>query len=153
MTPPMVDPLRDAAVCRTLYLFAQGIDLREWDTLRSVLADEVTIDYTSYRGGEPVVMAAQDWIGKARRRFATMTATQHSMTNPRVDGTGEQVTCRMYVEAHHVAVIDGTEESCRIGGEYVDELHLIEGDWLITTLRLDVRWFQGNRAVLDLPTN
>lgn len=147
----MVDPIRDAGVCDTLYRFAQGIDLREWDTLRSVFADEITVDYTSYRGGEPTVMAADGWVAKAQRRFATMTATQHSMTNPRVAGIGDTAACRMYVEAHHVAVVDGREEHCRIGGEYRDELRLIEERWLITTLRLDVRWYQGNRDVLNLP--
>lgn len=151
MTVTTTDHVRDAQVCRTLYRFAQGIDLREWDTLRSVFADEITVDYTSYRGGEPVVMSADDWVAKAQRRFATMAATLHSMTNPRVEGVGERVTCRMYVEAHHVAVIDGIEEHCRIGGEYRDELHLVDGQWLITTLRLDVRWYHGNRDVLNLP--
>lgn len=147
----MADPIRDAEVCGTLYRFAQGIDLREWDTLRSVFADEITVDYTSYRGGEPTIMAADDWVTKAQRRFATMAARQHSMTNPRVEGTDTSATCRMYVEAHHVAVIDGREEHCRIGGEYRDELQRIDGQWLITILRLDVRWYQGNRDVLDLP--
>ena len=147
----MVDAIRDAGVCDTLYRFAQGIDLREWETLRSVFADEITVDYTSYRGGDPVVMTADDWVAKAQRRFATMTATQHSMTNPRVDGSNATATCRMYVEAHHAAVIDGQEEHCRIGGEYRDELRLNDGQWLITTLRLDVRWYQGNRNVLNLP--
>ncbi len=149
----MRDRERDADVCTTLYRFAQGIDLREWDLLRSVFAEEITVDYTSYRGGAPTVMAADDWVAKAQRRFATMTATQHSMTNPRVEGTDDQATCRMYVEAHHVAVIDDREEHCRIGGEYRDELRLIDGAWLVTTLRLDVRWYQGNRDVLNLPVN
>lgn len=149
MTTP--DPARDLAVAGVLYRFAEGIDLRERDVLRSVFTDEITVDYTSYRGGEPAVMAADDWVAKAQRRFVTMAATQHSMTNPRVEGVGERVTCRMYVEAHHVAVIDGREEHCRIGGEYRDELRLNDGQWLITTLRLDVRWYQGNRDVLNLP--
>ncbi len=147
----MTDPQTRLEVCATLYRFAEGIDLREWDLLRSVLADEITVDYTSYRGGEPAVMSADEWVAKAQRRFATMTATQHSMTNPRVESDGDTATCRMYVEAHHIAVIDGQDEHCRIGGEYRDELRLIDGQWLITTLRLDVRWYQGNRDVLNLP--
>lgn len=146
-----MDVQRDALVVLTLYRFAQGIDLREWDTLRSVFTDEITVDYTSYRGGEPISITADDWVARARRRFDTMAATQHSMTNPRVDVSGDFATCRMYVEAHHVAVIDGQEEHCRIGGEYADELAHADGRWRITTLRLDVRWYQGNREVLNLP--
>ena len=150
---PAPDPARDLAVAGVLYRFAEGIDLRDWELLRSAFADEITVDYTSYRGGEPVIMAADAWVSRAQRRFATMAATQHSMTNPRVEGDDDTATCRMYVEAHHVAVIDGREGHCRVGVEYRDELQLIDGQWLITTLRLDVRWYHGNRDVLNLPVD
>lgn len=146
-----MDVQRDALVAQTLYRFAEGIDLRDWELLRSVFTDKLTVDYTSYRGGEPIEMTADDWVAKAQRRFATMVATQHSMTNPRVEDDGDVAACRMYVEAHHVAVVDGVEEHCRIGGEYRNVLELIDGRWLVSTLQLNVRWLQGNRDVLNLP--
>lgn len=138
-------------VVDTLYRFAQGIDFRDWSLLRGALCDEILVDYTSYRGGEPLLMGADDWVAKARRRFETMTVTQHSMTNARVEARAEGATCAMYVEAHHVAEVDGTAQHCRLGGRYRDEMRRVRGEWRISVLRLEVRWIQGDRRVLDLP--
>jgi hypothetical protein len=140
------------AICATLYSFAQGIDTRDWALLESVFTDPFTYDYTSHRADAFGVLTPNEWVTARRRRFGTMTATQHTMTNPRVSVDGDTATCRMYVEAWHLAEIDGASEWCTIGGEYLDELVRAEGRWLISTLKLDRRWTVGNPAVLDLPT-
>lgn len=142
----------DGEVARTLYTWAQGMDTRNWPVVTSVLCPEFDYDYSSHRAGSAGRITAQDWVDHARRRFATMQATQHSMTNPRVRVDGDHAVCRMYVTAWHVAEIDGVQDWCTIGGEYVDELRRAEGRWSISLLRLDRRWTVGNAAVLDLPT-
>ncbi|MDT4916621.1 MAG: hypothetical protein QOI15_348 [Pseudonocardiales bacterium] len=148
----MTDPHDAAAVCATLYAFAQGIDTRDWPLLESVFTDPFEYDYTSHRADAAGVLTPAEWVGARRRRFATMTATQHSMTNPRVVVDGDTARVRMYVEAWHVADIDGSSEWCTIGGEYHDELVRAADGWLISKLRLERRWTVGNPAVLDLPT-
>jgi SnoaL-like domain len=148
----MTDPRDAADVCATLYAFAQGIDTRDWALLESVFTDPFEYDYTSHRPGAGGVLTPGEWVAARRRRFGTMTATQHSMTNPRVVVDGDAARVRMYVEAWHFADIDGRGEWCTIGGEYHDELVRDGGRWLISKLRLDRRWTCGNPAVLDLPT-
>jgi hypothetical protein len=148
-----VDTVDDAGdVARTLYLWAQGVDTRDWALLTSVLCPEFEWDYGSHRPGSAGRIAAVDWVEHARKRFETMHATQHSMTNPRVMIEGNSATCRMYVTAWHVADVDGVQDWCTIGGEYRHELQRTDGRWLISLLRLDRRWTVGNPAVLDLPT-
>ena len=139
-------------VARTLYRFAQGIDTRDWPLLASVFTNPFEYDYTSHRPGSAGIVTPADWVDQRRRRFETMIATQHSMTNPRVEITGDSAQCRMYIEAWHLATIGGTSEWCTIGGEYHDELVRRDGQWLIAKLRLERRWTIGNPLVLDLPT-
>ncbi|GAB2460303.1 nuclear transport factor 2 family protein [Jatrophihabitans fulvus] len=139
-------------VTGALYLWAQGVDTRDWPLVASVLLDEFEYDYSSHRPDSKGPTTSAAWIEHASKRFATMRATQHSMSNPRVEFDGDRATCRMYVTAWHVADVDGREEFCTIGGEYQDELVRVDGRWRIALLKLDRRWTVGNPAVLNLPT-
>ncbi len=149
---PTVDPQDAAAVVATLHGFAQGIDTRDWDLLTSVFTDPFEYDYSSHRPDAVGVLTPEEWVTARRLRFGTMKATQHSMSNPRVLVDGDTAQCRMYVTAWHVADVDGVEDWCTIGGEYLDELVRTSDGWRISKLRLDRRWTVGNPAVLDLPT-
>jgi len=145
-----LEQLRDERdVCDALYRFAEGIDLRDWDLYRSVFADELTFDYTSYRPGSGGTVAADDWVARARRRFESLVATQHTMTNPRVRLSGDRAMCTMYVEAWHSAAVEGQTVHCTLGGRYVNDLVRVGEEWRIEVLRLEVRWIQGDRAILD----
>jgi hypothetical protein len=145
-------PADVTSVCATLYEFAQGIDTRDWELLQSVFTDPFEYDYTSHRADAAGVLRPAEWVAARRARFATMRATQHTMTNPRVVVDGDRAHCRMYVEAWHLAEVDGVESWCTIGGEYHDDL-IRDGDrWRISLLRLERRWTVGNPAVLNLPT-
>ena len=156
----MSDPTDDPRITRlvderdvldVVHRFAAGMDLRDWDAYRAVFADELILDYTSYRGGEPVVVAADAWVDRVRRRFATMLATQHSLSNHRIELDGDEARCLTYVEAMHVAEIDGVEQWCVVGGQYDDLLRRTPDGWRLTRKKLAVRWTIGDRRVLDLP--
>lgn len=142
-----------ASAAETLYRFAAAIDGRDWKLLETVFAQELELDYSSHRAGNVGTFARADWVARARLRFETMKATQHTMSNPRVeiDGDGETALIKMYVEAWHLADIQGVEAWCTIGGEYTNRLQRADDGWEITALRLNRRWAVGDPAVLDLP--
>lgn len=145
-----VRTLRDEkGVCDALYRFAEGIDLRDWVTYRSAFTDNIEFDYSSYREGSRGIAPADTWVEKSRKRFLTLDATQHSMTNPRVRLDGDAATCLMYVEAWHSVTIDGTTVHCVLGGRYRNDLVRVGEEWRISALRLEVRWVQGDRSILD----
>ena len=55
------------AVAQTIYRYAVGIDTRDFALYRSIFADEVTIDFTSYSAGVASVMpATSGWPTCAR---------------------------------------------------------------------------------------
>lgn len=152
MSPTVPASAEVHAVCATLYAFAQGIDLRDWTLLESVFTDPFEYDYSSHRPDAHGVLTPAEWVGARRRRFGTMKANQHSMTNPRVVVDADTAHCRMYVTAWHVADVGGVEDWCTIGGEYDNLLARTAEGWRISRLRLDRRWTVGNPDVLDLPT-
>ena len=141
--------LDEREVCDAHYRFAEGIDLRNWVIYRSAFTDTLTFDYTSYRPGSTGTVAADAWVSRARQRFETLAATQHTMSNPRVQVDGDRATCTMYVEAWHSVAEVGTPVHCTLGGRYVNDLVRCGQEWRIEVLRLEVRWVQGDRSILD----
>lgn len=153
MTGHTVDDVRrlldERGVADALYRFAEGIDARDWVLYRSVFTDTLAYDYTSYRAGHEGTVLADDWVERARRRFTTLDATQHTMTNPRIAVDADRATCSMYVEAWHSVEIDGASRYCLLGGRYVNDLVRDGEQWRISVLRLQVRWVRGDRSILD----
>ena len=89
-------------ICETIYQYAYGIDDRDWDLYRSIFADEVAIDFTSYRPGRPAAtMSADVWVGAVRSQMTGLAATHHAMTNPVLSIDGDRATCLMYIQADH----------------------------------------------------
>ena len=105
-------------ITRRVYEYAYGIDTRDWELYRSIFADDVTMDFSSYNGsGGPQQMAADAWVAGLVPLFTGLDATQHSMSNPLVDVDGDQARCRMYMQAAHF-LVDDPEPEFTIGGYY-----------------------------------
>ena len=148
---------------RTFSEFAAGIDLRDWKLYRSVFTEEIDVDYSSYRAGSVARMAADDWVGRARRLFPGLDASQHFLSNlhltplPPADGTpgtvgatADLVQARMYVRAEHALKNDDGDDMFTIGGYYVDRLIRSRAGWRICSVALTVLWNTGNRHILTL---
>lgn len=141
-----VDP---AAVARTVYEYAYGIDTRDWEMYRSIFADTVHTDFSSYNGRPGATMSADEWVAGVVPVFTGLDATQHTMTNPLVDavaqapGTAPGARCRMYMQAAHF-LTDWDEPEFTIGGYYDDDLVFVDGRWQLTAVRLTVWWRRGD---------
>ena len=140
------------AVAETIYRYAVGIDTRDFTLYRSIFADEVAIDFTSYSGGHATTMTRDHWLGGVMPLFSGLAATQHSMTNPMVSVDGDHATCRMYMQAHHVYDPTDAASWFTIGGYYDDTLVRsppAPAGWLITGVTLTVLWRAGDPAIMD----
>lgn len=132
-------------VLHVLARFAHGIDGRDWELYRSVLADQIEVDYSSYRPGSAGPMAADDWVGRARRLFPGLDATQHLLTNAWVRADGDGVLAQTSMRADHF--LDGARYT--LGGHYLHRLRRRqEGDWVIDGVTLVVTWQEGDKAML-----
>ena len=133
------------AVCAARYTFAAAVDGRDWPLLRSVLTDELRLDYSSYSGKPAGPVAADAWVERCRGLFEGLDATQHSLSNPQIEPGSGVMTCTMYVVAEHLLGPD----RYTLGGYYRDVL-VREGDrWLLHDMTLTVRWRHGDPDVLS----
>lgn len=138
-------------MAETVYRYAVGIDTRDFGLYRSIFADEVAIDFSSYSGAPAATMTADQWVAGVQPLFNGLAATQHSMTNPLAVVDGDTATCRMYMQAHHVFDPDDAASWFTIGGYYDDTLvrdtHGPAG-WLLTGVTLTVLWRMGDPAIM-----
>ncbi len=137
-------------VTETTYRYATGIDTRNWELYRSIFADEVSIDFSSYNPARPAsTMAADQWVAGLRPLFTGLAATQHSMTNPLVSLDGDRAEITMYMQAHHVHDAENPDSWYTIGGYYTDTLKRSDGGWLIDSVALTVTWRSGDPAIME----
>lgn len=138
------------AISDTVIRYATGIDLRDWEAYRSCFTDEVEIDFTSFGGGEPGVMQADDWVAGVRAGLSGFAATQHISANHVIEIAGDEATCVSYMQAQHFLPNDRGDATLTLGGYYTNALVRTPDGWRIRRCRLTVTWTTGNRHVFEL---
>ncbi len=144
------------AVAETIYLYAMGIDTKDFVLYRSIFADNVEIDFSSYEGSsvtEPSQLTGDKWVRRVQPLFTGLAATQHSMTNPMVSINGDSATCRMYMQAHHVYEPDKEGSWFTLGGYYDDTLIRSDASptgWLLDGVKLTILWRKGDESIMAI---
>jgi hypothetical protein len=136
------------AVCETLYRYAYALDNRDWVLYRSIFADEVDFDFSTYHGRPAVRMRADDLVASAEKLFAGFSATQHTMSNPIVEIDGESARCSMYIQAAHSVDPDPEAPWFTMGGHYEDHLIRHDGGWLLDGVCMKLRWTRGDKNIM-----
>jgi hypothetical protein len=139
------------AVVEIVYRYATAVDRRDWALYRSLFADQVTFDFSSYGPDlAPRRMSADDWLAGFVPLFTGLAATQHSMTNPLATIDRDTAAVTMYVQAHHVFDATNAASWYTIGGYYEDTLVRVNGRWLLDGVRLMVTWRAGDPGIMEL---
>jgi SnoaL-like domain len=137
------------AVTETIYKYAYGIDTKDFALYRSIFADDVAIDFTSYRPGRPAAtVPADEWVSSVIPLFTGLAASQHSMSNPLVEVTGDRAVCRMYVRAAHALEHGNDDAWFTLGGYYRDTLVRTLDGWRIDGVTLTVLWRRGDASIM-----
>ena len=84
------------------YRYAYALDTRDWELYRSLLADQVIVDFRGlgYRG-EPRQRSREWWVGQVRGLLDGFDVTQHVMSSPLVEEAEDGVALTVYLQAHH----------------------------------------------------
>lgn len=138
------------AISDTVIRYATGIDMRQWDVYRSCFCDRVDIDFTSFSGGRPVTVSADDWVLQVRSTLSGFAATQHMSTNHVISVSGDEATCVSYMQAQHYLPNDKGGSTLTLGGYYTNSLVRIDEGWKIRRCQLSVTWTTGNRHIFEL---
>jgi len=147
----MASELEEKAAIQALILnYAWGIDSRNWTLFRSIFADEVEIDFSSFNGSPGSKMSADNWVAGCEMMLPGFDATQHVFTNFMIDVKDDTATAIVYMKAEHFIANSLGDNSHTLGGHYTHQLKRSQDRWKIHATTLTVTWSRGNRQVYEL---
>ena len=123
-----------AAIERVLYDYCSGIDRCDEALLRSVYHDDAYDDHGVYRGD------ASGFVTFALKALERDLATQHLVSNVRIDLAGDRATCESYLLGRHLREIDGRRHLLTYAGRYLDRFERRDGRWAIAHRLVVVDW-------------
>ncbi|MCC3504975.1 MULTISPECIES: nuclear transport factor 2 family protein [unclassified Microcoleus] len=137
-----------AAIVDTIVGFANAIDAKDWEKLRSHLADEIDIDYSDFRGENPRRITAEEYI-KQRVEGLAGLLTLHVSTNHEVTIHHNTAKCQ---SAYQIYRLDPSrqagENRLDTAGNYFHSLiQTTDGHWLIDGIKQTVVIVSGNPQV------
>lgn len=150
----MADILRELedrlAITDLIHKYATGIDTRDWSLYRSIFADDLYMDFSSYSGAPGTKITADEWVAGCQRMLPGFDGTQHSFSNFVFDIRDNSAVATVYMQAEHFIANTLGDSSHTLGGYYVHTLQRSARGWLIHATTLNVTWSRGNRHVYQL---
>ena len=129
-------------VCDALYRYAETIDIKDWDGLRGVLADDVVGIYNNYphlNGAEALI----EWI---RSSTSDRSWQHHKLTVYRVEVDGDIAKAVTYHTSHQKRDSD-PDTVIVIVARYYDTLRRDGRRWLISEKIMETGWREQRHAV------
>ena len=135
--------------CRVQFRYAQGVDRRDWDLYRSVMTDQVLIDFRSFGYGSVMTMSAQDWVRQVRKVMDGLDASQHLISNCVLHPDGDRLRLQAYVMAQHVLRTPGEPDRMYlVGGTYDNLLERTEDGLRLAEITFGQLWVDGDPTVM-----
>ncbi|MDX2139963.1 MAG: nuclear transport factor 2 family protein [Chloroflexota bacterium] len=125
-------------------------DLRQWEQLQALYADEVAVDYTSLVGGAPGQVKADELIASWQTGLGRYRATQHLLGNHRVRISGDQAQALVYVQATHWLPQPDGDSTWTVHGYYDYTLTQMGDAWCITRHMFTATIVHGARTLLEM---
>ena len=120
-------------------------DERDWRTLESCFTDPFTLDMTSMVGGSPQAMSPHQVAQAWAEGFKPLDHVHHQIGNLRITLAGQEALVRCYgVAFHHRASVTRALKSRIFVGTYDIRLRRRGADWLISELKFNLRFIDGN---------
>ncbi len=154
-----IEPADTAAIVQLSFAYAAGIDHRDWTLYRSIFTDPCEFDFSSWSGRPPAVIPADDWVAAVRGTNGSFDATQHLMSNHRIDMIDERTAIGVNeLQAQHFFTADtmaafgrpAQDAWCLLGGHYTNRYTRTDAGWRIAACRLTVRWRTGDESIFPL---
>jgi hypothetical protein len=151
-----------ATVERLTFDYARGIDDRDWVTFRSVFDETCEVDFHSWSGAPSATMPSDVWVQAVRSVTGAFDATQHLMTNlrldidnaaePRVAVGVNEVQAQHWFAADTMASFDRPAEPawCTLGGVFTNRYVFTPAGWRIAACRFRLRWRTGDETLFAL---
>jgi hypothetical protein len=144
-----------AEITDALYRYAAGLDFGDPALLESALTEDAVVDLTAATaklGLEFPALAPRDVVVGALIAAVGPLDTSHSITNIRIEITGDTATARCYAQANHYLPGEGPRPDrtrhALMMNRYQAEMARDGAGWRIRRLLIDCAWFDGDPQVL-----
>nr|WP_299343859.1 nuclear transport factor 2 family protein [Allomuricauda sp.] len=125
-------------------------DLGQWDKLKKVFADDVTLDYTSEFRAEPIHITP-DKLVEEWKWLANYEGSEHIIAGHVIDVEGDTATATAQELGVHKYTNPDGEPFWDNGGHYEFKLKEVEeGVWKVTFMKYVLRWERGNKNIVEL---
>lgn len=150
--PGISEASRHLAVIDALLRFGAGTDDIDSVLLKTVFADNAEVDFGPC--GEKLGMSFDPLVGSALIiKFlcdtGTRQVTSHAITNLRVSWHDQRANVRALVDATHISRENRTKRF-RMTNWYDVVMESSGEQWLVTSMRIDNVWSEGDQTVLGL---
>jgi hypothetical protein len=142
--------LQDLEAIRDVFArFAMGMDVQDWNLLRSTLSSDVIIDHSHQSWGGPV---DDVWIGidevmaEMKAGVSRHVVSHHIITNQRVTIEGDRARATTYLHSVHLDDPQKPGEHEDHGAWYLTELVRTDGVWRIVRLKHIPLWRENMPA-------
>jgi len=122
------------AVSQLCKIYAIGMDMRDYDLVRSAFADDAMIEGKA--GMEPV----DESLPKTYAMASSFHATQHFIGNQYVDLQGDEAVVWSYGIAHHKVATGQDRDEIIAGVQYRDKCRRSLQGWLIVERSIANQW-------------
>jgi hypothetical protein len=141
----LADPREEARVRQTVLGVPTNADLRAFDAIAPLFADQVMVDYTSLWGGTPDLTTPQALMTAWAGVLPGFDATWHEIGEIEVRIAGDRARATTSVDARHWL----DEGFWRVRGRYDFVLSRVDGRWRITRMTLTVSDEDGDRGLVQ----
>ena len=124
--------------------YGHGLDRRDAGLLASVFADPFEFDFFEFSGQPAATLSPAAFVESTLAALRNMK-TQHQITNPRIEISGDSATGLFTMAAFHFR--DDVEYVMR--GFYEEKFRRVGGEWKITRHRLLKSYCTGDAKLFE----
>jgi hypothetical protein len=142
--------LRDRTAIADLTLrIVNAVDFLQWSDLEECFTDEIVVDYEHVLGNGPEEVTAEEFVEQWKHILSGFEATQHLLSNHRVDVEDDIAECTAYFQAHHYYPDACGDSHWTLGGHYHFDCVRTDDGWRIERLVMTALWASGNQYLLE----
>jgi hypothetical protein len=142
------DLLARSLVEDTVIRMFVATDERNWPLVESCFTNPVTLDMTSMAGGSPAPMAPRQLATAWAEGFRLLDHVHHQVGNFQTELEDERAHVRCYgIAFHYRAATAAASKSRTFVGTYELDLLAQAERWLISKLKFNLKFIDGNREL------
>lgn len=136
-------------VKKTMLRFGRSLDLGDWAAYRSCFTDPLTVDFQRLTG-QPKVVVDPDHFTRFAECILSPVRRHHVFSNWDIDVHEDRAAAIVYMTARHWKATDiGASSNAQYG--WYDVRFVKQRDsWLITEIKHDFQWIEGNGGLFDM---